>query len=83
MPACVSESPAVVIVRIPVTKLNFSCGMLIGPHLSCPMAIALSSRAAGAVRVGLRYTDAAPDYPFIAALKADSLAAGADWVAVG
>jgi hypothetical protein len=37
MPACPCASPAVVMVRIPVTKVSFSCsGSGTGPHLSWP-----------------------------------------------
>ncbi len=50
MPACVSESPAVVIVLKPVRKVSFSFGSGVGPQRSWPIGSSLSSRAAGAVR---------------------------------
>jgi hypothetical protein len=51
MPARVSASPAVVMVRRPLTKVSFSSGIGIGPQRSWPIGRSLSSRAAGAVRM--------------------------------
>jgi hypothetical protein len=51
MPARVSASPAVVMVRRPLTKVSVSCGIGIGLQRSCPIGRSLSSRAAGAVRM--------------------------------
>ena len=49
MPACVSASPAVVIVRRPEMKVSFSFG-IDRTQRSCPIGRLLSSRAAGAER---------------------------------
>jgi hypothetical protein len=47
----VSESPAVVMVRRPVTKVSASPGIGIGDQRNCPIGRSLSSRACGAVRI--------------------------------
>ncbi len=49
MPAIVSQSPAVVMVRRPVMKVSFSLGTGVGPQRSCPIGISLSR--SGAVRI--------------------------------
>ena len=49
MPAMVSQSPAVVMVRSPVTKVSFSSGIGVGPQRSC--AIGSSPSRCGAVRI--------------------------------
>jgi hypothetical protein len=51
MPTWVSESPAVVMVRSPVTKVRSSPGSGTGSQRSWPKGRSLSSRAAGAVRM--------------------------------
>ncbi len=51
MPARVSASPAVVMVRSPVTRVRGSLGIGIGDQRNCPIGMSLSSRAAGAVRM--------------------------------
>ena len=53
MPVRVSASPAVVMVRSPLTNVRFSSGIGIGPQRNWPIGKSLSSRAAGAVRINL------------------------------
>ena len=48
MPACVSQSPALVIVRSPVMKVSFSLGTGVGPQRNWPIGKSLSR--CGAVR---------------------------------
>ena len=50
MPVRVSASPAVVMVRSPLTKVSLASGIGTGLQRSCPIGSSLSSRAAGAVR---------------------------------
>ena len=51
MPAGVSTSPAVVMVRRPVTKVSGSAGIGTGPQRRGSRGISLSSRAKGAERI--------------------------------